>query len=86
MIDKNLRDAFALAAMQGILSYDGFTQAQKDIARQAYAMADAMLEESERICPMCHATKNSLGKLHHYSGCEFGWPSALPSGTGEQST
>lgn len=39
----SLRDYFAAAAMQGVLSRESRSGEDADIAREAYAMADAMM-------------------------------------------
>lgn len=47
--EKTLRDEFAMAAMQGVLTGNGlYTFA--DIATDAYALADAMLKAREQSC------------------------------------
>lgn len=47
----NLRDYFALEALNGILHYGGFDNIEgeaKDFAEACYNLADAMLEEREK--------------------------------------
>ncbi|MDY6481737.1 hypothetical protein SKM54_04635 [Acinetobacter faecalis] len=43
----NLRDKFAMAAMQGLIS-DGWMKDQENIATHAYRQADLMIAEREK--------------------------------------
>ena len=44
----SLRDYFAAKAMQGLIAYEGDSERFQGIAREAYAQADAMLEERNK--------------------------------------
>jgi len=43
-----LRDQFAIAAMQGFAANLGFYLIDEDVARNAYSLADAMLDERSK--------------------------------------
>jgi hypothetical protein len=71
------RDQAALAIAAGLCANAEIAtwgEHHAGIASRAYAIADALAAEANRVCPVCGATRKPGGSMLHASGCTFGWP------------
>lgn len=73
------RDQAALAIMSGLAANPEWSNVARDdpgaLAGIAYNLADSLMHESGRVCPVCRAErKPGEAAIVHISGCTYGWP------------